>query len=637
MTGTSWRGDAMRVGHRFAALTIVGLVCAATRAAAADDAEQWHPAAAAYRTMVFLADLKPVAWHRIVEAYDQIPTGSTRPAEDYFAALPQVAGTRPVDEIETAIQNKDREALFESATRAMSQLVRKALDDAEAALANPSAARQNVLEAQELYRAFGDFIAEADPAASERLDFAWLNLTKSVALHSVLGRSVVLADRGRFSDAKKTIEDYLIANFEPTSFTTRKSFVPLPESVVAARGELPVRPWLPPGSNIDEQRPLPRLFLNFEEQGIDEADLPMIAYGDMLFDSPDIFGEPARSLGVACASCHNRSDINQDFIIPGVSHQAGSVDVDGGFFNPLFNDHRDDSLDIPSLRGLRFTGPYGRDGRFASLRDFTRNVIVNEFAGAEPTAFMLDALTAYMLEFDFLPDSKLDVDGRLTAGASQAAHRGEVLFRQPFAQMDGQSCATCHIPSGNFLDRKAHTIGSQAEGYGGARDGAYDTPTLLGARFTAPYFHDGSLPTLASVVDWFNDRYQLGLSEDERAELTAYVEAVGDSDTPYQTFDAVNTHFRLDWKELTTFAGVLDTLLPKRDAFHAKLLIDTVGPKLAEDAGEMVNAGARSEVYKLSGMLADTGRAIDGADWAAVEQHWVAFKKLVADIGPEMR
>ena len=35
----------------------------------------------------------------------------------------------------------------------------------EAALANPSVARQNVLEAQELYRAFGDFIAEADPAA----------------------------------------------------------------------------------------------------------------------------------------------------------------------------------------------------------------------------------------------------------------------------------------------------------------------------------------------------------------------------------------------------------------------------------------------------------------------------------------
>ena len=121
--------------------------------------------------------------------------------------------------------------------------------------------------------------------------------------------------------------------------------------------------------------------LNFEEQGIDETDLPLIAYGDMLFDSAEIFGNPARDLGVACSTCHNRSDINQRFFIPGVSHQPGAADVDGAFFNPMFNDRRTDPIDIPSLRGLRFTGPYGRDGRFASLRDFTRNVIVNEFAG----------------------------------------------------------------------------------------------------------------------------------------------------------------------------------------------------------------------------------------------------------------
>jgi cytochrome c peroxidase len=627
----------LRIGHRLAAVAVAGAVCAAAPAMAGDDAGNWHPAVAAYRTMVFLADLKPVAWSRIVEAYDEIPTGSTRAAEDYFAALPAAAGTKPVDAIEAAIAGKDREALYESATRAMSQLVRQALDDAQAALANPSAARQNVLEARELYRAFDDYIAEVDPEASERLDYAWLNLTKSVAVHAVLGRNVVLADRGRFADAKKKIAAYLVANYEPKAFTPRKSFAPLPESVVATRGEVAVAPRLPPGSNTGEQQPLPRVFLNFEERGIDERDLPMVAYGDMLFDSPEIFGEPARSLGISCSSCHNRSDINQDFNIPGVSRQAGSVDVDGSFFNPLFNDHRDDSLDIPSLRGLRFTGPYGRDGRFASLRDFTRNVIVNEFAGAEPTAFMLDALTAYMLEFDFLPNSKLDAEGRLTGKASEAAHRGEALFRKPFAQMDGQSCATCHIPSGNFLDRKAHTIGSQVEGYGGARDSAFDTPTLLAARFTAPYFHDGSLPTLASVVEWFNDRYRLGLSEAERADLTAYVEAVGDADTPYQTFDATNTHFRLDWKELTTFTTVLDTLLPKRDAFHARLLIETVGPKLAEDAGEMVNTGARSEVYKLSDMLAGAGRAVDEADWAAAERQWAAFKKLAAEVAPDMR
>ena len=168
-----------------------------------------------------------------------------------------------------------------------------------------------------------------------------------------------------------------------------------------------------------------RLATLYLENAIDEADLPMIAYGDMLFDSAEIFGEPARSLGVACSSCHNRSEANRDFFIPGLSHRPGGVDVDSAFFNPMFNDRRDDPVDIPSLRGVRLTGPYGRDGRFGSLRSFTRNVIVNEFGGPEPTPFMLDALVAYMQEFDFLPNSKLTADGRLTAKASDAARRGE--------------------------------------------------------------------------------------------------------------------------------------------------------------------------------------------------------------------
>ena len=93
------------------------------------------------------------------------------------------------------------------------------------------------------------------------------------------------------------------------------------------------------------------------------------------------------------------------------------------------------------------------------------------------------------------------------------------------------ACASCHVPSSNFLDRQAHDIGSVAAPYQGARSGALDTPTLLGSRFTAPYFHDGSLPTLASVVDWFDGRYGLALSEAERSDLTAYLEAVGDPAT----------------------------------------------------------------------------------------------------------
>ena len=596
--------------------------------------EPWHPAAASYRTMLFLADLQPVVWDLILEAYDRKhpAAASDRPAKEFFAALPgDSAGA-----IAQAIASKDRQALYETSTRAMSRFVRKLLAEATESLATPGKAHQKVLDAQAIYRAFGDFIAQADPAAGKRLGLAWLELTSSAGSAGVLGAGAVAHDKQAFDGARKEIDAYLAANFEPQKFVPRKRLTPLPETIVADKGEVKVTPWLPPGTKLIDQEPLPKLVLNFEERKIKEKDLPLVAYGDMLFDSPLIFGEPARSLRIACSTCHNRSDINQAFFIPGISHQKGAIDVRGSFFNPMFNDRRRNSLDIPSLRGLRFTGPYGRDGRFGSLHDFVRNVIVSEFAGQEPTPFMLDALVAYMLEFDFLPNAKLDGQGRLTDKASAAARRGEKLFRKPFAQMDGKSCASCHIPSANFLDRRAHDIGSAKASYQDARDAAFDTPTLLGARFTAPYFHNGVLPTLASVVDWFNTRYELKLTKAERADLIAYLEAVGDADEPYQKFEGRETRFRLDWEELTTFASTFDALLPTRDGKHAELMLATVAADLAADASGMTNTAAKPKVYQLADILQNMRKAVGANDWAGAEKLWASFKELQEKYDEEM-
>lgn len=594
----------------------------------------WHPAAASYRTMLFFGDLEPVVWDLIFDAYDQTHPAaeSPRPAREFFDSLDGDAG----EAISRAIARNDRQALYETTTRGLSRLVRQTLAEAAANLSTPGGASRPALEAQAIYRALGEFIEQADPEGGRRLGLAWLELTSAVGSAGVMGVGAVAADGEAFEAARAEIEAYLVVNFEPEAFAPRRRLTPLPETVVAARGEVGVAPWLPPGSDLNDQVPLPMLVLNFEERGIDETDLPLVAFGDMLFDSPLIFGDPARSLGIACATCHNRSDINSTFFIPGISHQPGAIDVRGSFFNPMFNDHRRASLDIPSLRGLRFTGPYGRDGRFASLRDFTRNVIVSEFGGPEPTPFMLDALIAYMIEFDFLPNSLLDAQGRLTQDASEAARRGEVLFRQPFPQMDGQSCASCHVPSANFLDRRAHNIGSGSEGYDGARAGTFDTPTLLGARFTAPYFHDGSLPTLASVVDWFDGTYRLELTEAERADLTAYLEAVGDADEPYQAFEGRDSVFRLAWEELTTFASTFETLLPLRDGPHASLMLATVADDLARDASGMTNMAAKPRVYELSAMLVRLREAVDEGDWDRAATLWEAFKQLQDDYDDDM-
>lgn len=589
----------------------------------------WHPIAASYRTMMFLGDLKPVPWGKIKAVFEKpLPAAvGSKSAEEKLLELDHESGSNASNAILAAIATKDRQSLYATTTRAVSQSLRRHLELALNHLSDPGAATHHIETALALYRAFGDFIQQADPQAYMQLGRAWLTLTSSLGTSGVLGHGQRAPDATQFAASREVIDQYFSTNFEPEQMTSRVKLTPLPENVVAAGAKTDIAPWLPPGSNLNDQDPLPLLVLNFEERGIDEKDLPLVAYGDMLFDSPEIFGDPARALGLSCSTCHNRSDINQSFSIPGISHQAGSIDVDGEFFNPRFNDRRNDSLDIPTLRGLRFTAPYGRDGRFASVRDFTRNVIVNEFGGQEPTPFMLDALVAYMLEFEFLPNSKIDSGGHLTAAATPAARRGEKLFRKSFVQMDGKSCASCHVPSANFLDRRAHNIGSGEIGYQGSREATFDTPTLLGTKFTTPYFHDGSLPTLKSVVDWFNGRFELGLSDGERADLTAYLDAVGDADEPYEIYKGKHTPFRLAFEELTTFASTLNTLLPARDAYHAKLLINTVAPDLSMDASGMANLAAKPKVYELAGILHDIGKAIDRENWDEAETLWANFKQ----------
>lgn len=78
--------------------------------------------------------------------------------------------------------------------------------------------------------------------------------------------------------------------------------------------------------------------------------------------------------------------------------------------------------------------------------------------------------------------------------------------------------------------------------------------------------------------------------------------------------------------ELTTFASTLDTLLPMKDAEHILLLIDTVAPDLAADAGTMVNLKARPQIYDLSKRLSEVGFAVRNSDWQAADKSWSKFK-----------
>jgi cytochrome c peroxidase len=617
-------------------LLVVWVLVSLTPAASAHIVTEtpWHPLAYAYRTAVFLINLRPTDWTLVERAFTASPGSAApgAPARQQLLDLDAATGSAHWPAIENAIAAQDRDALYGAATRAVSQAIRYHLAEAAEQLDRPGAATHELEQARALYRSFADFIQEADPSGFRDVGLAWLDLASSVGHAGVVQSGARPADEVAFAAARGVIGSYLVANYEPDAHASRTTYAPIPEQRLEAYPE--AKAWLPPGSDLNDQDPLPRLVLNFEQQGIDERDLFLVAFGDMLFDSPQIFGEPARSLGIACSTCHNRGDINQRFFIPGISPQPGSVDVDGSFFNDRFNDYRNDALDIPSLRGIRFTAPYGRDGRFASLRDFTRNVIVNEFNGPEPAPLVLDALVAYMLEFDFLPAPYLKFDGSLSALAPPAAKRGEALFQRPFAQMGNRSCASCHLPDSHFTDNRVHNIGS---GPDGSASGGFDTPTLLSTNYTAPYFHDGSLATLGDVVAWFDEHFALGLSDDERADLTAYLEIVGTGEQPYEAFDEEHTPFRLMADEISVFLSTLDTLIPARDQVAADLVLRSVAADLAADASAMTNRDAIAKTHELADRLWQLRDVIAAANWDEAGSLWREYQELEQQYQAELR
>lgn len=294
----------------------------------------------------------------------------------------------------------------------------------------------------------------------------------------------------------------------------------------------------------------------------------LINLGDLAFSSPAILGGLARRAGISCSTCHVNGASNPKLTIPHLSAHPGTFDTTGALFNPKADNGVFDPVRIPSLRGARYLAPYGNDGRSASLRDFVRNVIVDEFAGPEPPPAILDAMVAYIRDIDFLRNFSLGPGGRLTARSSSAERRGEALFARPFPHDPSLSCATCHVPSAAFVDHLQHDVGS---------GGLFKTPTLLNADFNAPYFHDGRYDTYDQVVDHFDRIFDLNLSRQDQRDLVAYLTAIGDGERPYER-DGVGAQV----KEINDFASVLDTAIAARDTATIALAADTVDLELRE-------------------------------------------------------
>jgi Di-haem cytochrome c peroxidase len=324
---------------------------------------------------------------------------------------------------------------------------------------------------------------------------------------------------------------------------------------------------LPPGSEFNEEAlNVPRE--QFHSEAIGGRKSYLINLGDLAFSSPAIFGGVARQAGMSCSTCHVNGASNPKLYIPHMSTRAGNFDTTGPLFNPKADNSMLDPVRVPSLRGARYLAPYGNDGRTASLRDFIRNVIVNEFAGPEPSPAILDAMVTYIQDIDFLRNFALAPGGRLTARAGDAERRGEALFAKPFPHDPSLSCATCHVPSAAFVDHAQHDVGS---------GGLFKTPTLLNADFNGPYFHNGRYDSYDQVVAHFDRVFDLGLSTQDRSDLVAYLTAIGNGEQPYE-HDGTVTQL----KEIGDFASVLDTAIPAHDSEVIALAVTTVDLELRE-------------------------------------------------------
>jgi cytochrome c peroxidase len=229
------------------------------------------------------------------------------------------------------------------------------------------------------------------------------------------------------------------------------------------------------------------------------------------------------SLGVTCFDCHVNGHTN------GATHLVGDI-------RPQELRHR---LDTPPLRGVNIQRLFGSQRALKSVEDFTEFEQRAAYFDGDPVIATKKGVNIlergsqvhFMGEFqnllDFPPAPKLDIFGKLDpAKATPAELRGQEIF------FGKSRCAECH-PAPYYTDNQMHNLKAErffkpqmVNGRLASADGPIKTFPLRGIKESPPYLHDGRLLTLADTVEFFNLVTGVKLTEQEKADLVAFMLAL---------------------------------------------------------------------------------------------------------------
>ncbi len=351
---------------------------------------------------------------------------------------------------------------------------------------------------------------------------------------------------------------------------------------IPGEGELTeeqIQAWLDDPKNhepLDFELPLGLSAGALQVKGVDENPLTRakIELGRQLYFDPRMSAD----MSVSCASCH---DPDEGF----ARHTRFGVGIrsqEGGRNSPVSYNR--------ILSDLQFW-----DGRAESLEAQAVGPIANPIEMGnthEACVECLKGIPGYQMQFDrIFGDSNIEAVGQALASFERAIVTGPTPFDyheqfKPFQDLDPEdledneelkakyeqakaaveahsmseaairgrelfftdkaNCSACHVGA-NLTDEKYHNIGvgmdvenpdvGRAEISKDDKDhGAFKTPTIRNVALTAPYMHDGSMKTLAEVVEWYakgghpnpalSDKIKkLDLTDQDKADLVAFMEA----------------------------------------------------------------------------------------------------------------